>query len=195
MKKVLLAFVCLATGFMAVVGAQPSTDKQPLERNFEAGGIVHLYLAAADYKIVGQREPQIRVGWHVDRPEQAGRVHVETDVQGATATIRTHGPNNGLHFQIALPERSDVDVDLAAGDIEIKGIEGNKALSMWAGDVSIDVGRPDLYRDVEASVRFGDLSAPPFNVSKGGIFRSFRWTGNGRYSVHAKLFAGDLRLR
>jgi hypothetical protein len=195
MKKVSLAFVCLATGFMAVLGAQPSSDKQPLERGFQAGGIVHLYLAPAEYKIVGGSEPKIRVEWRVDSPEKASRVHVETDVHGSTATIRTHGPKNGLHFQIALPQRSDVDVDLGAGDIEVKGIEGNKDLSMWAGDVSIDVGRADQYREVEASVRFGDISAPPFQVSKGGIFRSFRWTGNGRYSVHAKLFAGDLRLR
>jgi hypothetical protein len=195
MKKVSLAFVCLGILSMAVLAAQPSTDKQPLEREFQAGGLVHLHLTPGDYNIVGHTEPQIRISWHVDRPEQAGGVHVETDVRGATATIRTHGPKNGLHFDIALPARSDVDVDLGAGDIEVKGIEGNKDLSMWAGDVSIDVGRADLYREVEASVRFGDISAPPFQVAKGGIFRSFRWTGNGRYSVHAKLFAGDLNLR
>jgi len=43
-------------------------------------------------------------------------------------------------------------------------------------------------------VRFGDLDARPFGVSKGGIFRSFNWKGDGRYTVKASLFAGDLKI-
>jgi hypothetical protein len=44
-------------------------------------------------------------------------------------------------------------------------------------------------------VRFGEISAPPFNRSTGGIFRSLSWSGSGKYLVRAKLFAGDLKLR
>jgi hypothetical protein len=40
----------------------------------------------------------------------------------------------------------------------------------------------------------GDLKAPPFQVNKGGLFRSFDWRGKGPYRLHAKLKAGDLRL-
>jgi hypothetical protein len=195
MKRLPLLLAAAATLLVAIASAQPTSNNPPVERAFAAGGAVQLNLAAADYRIVGRAEPKIRVSWRVDHSEDAGRVHVETDVRGTTATIRTTGPKNGLHFQIELPERSDVNVELSAGDLEVRGIEGNKSLSMWAGDVSIDVGSPDLYREVEASVRFGDISARPFQISKGGIFRSFRWTGKGRYSVRARLFAGDLTLR
>jgi hypothetical protein len=195
MKTVPLVLAGVGTLLVGTLAAQPSSDRQPVERTFAAGGRIRLQLAAAEYRIVGRSEPRIRIGWRVDRPEQAGSVHVETDVRGSTAVIRTSGPKNGLHFQIDLPERSDVDVNLSAGDLDVRGIEGNKTLSMWAGDVSIDVGRPDLYRDVSATVRFGDLTAHPFHVSKGGIFRSFRWKGQGKYSVRASLFAGDLTLR
>jgi hypothetical protein len=195
MRTLLLGLSAVATLFVGVLAAQPSADKQPVERAFAAGGAIRLDLAAADYRIVGRSEPKIRIGWRVDRADEAGRVHVETNVHGNRAIIRTSGPKNGLHFQIDIPERSDVDLNLSAGDVDLRGIEGNKILSMWAGDASIDVGRPELYRDVEASVRFGDITARPFRISKGGIFRSFHWTGQGKYSIRAKLFAGDLRLQ
>jgi hypothetical protein len=157
--------------------------------------MIRLNLTAGDYRIVGRPEEKIRVSWRLDHPERGRQVEVKADISGRTATLRTSGPRNGVHFTIELPERSDLDLDLSAGDLEVRGIEGNKTLWMWAGDVSMDVGRPELYRDVQASVRFGDISAHPFQVSKGGIFRSFKWTGTGKYSVRAKLFAGDLTLR
>ena len=34
----------------------------------------------------------------------------------------------------------------------------------------------------------------PFNVRKEGLFRSFEWTGKGRYELRAHLTAADLRL-
>ena len=100
-----------------------------------------------------------------------------------------------MHYTIDVPARSDIEIDLTAGDLDVRGIEGNKRVESWAGDVRIEVGRPDQYRSVEASVRAGDLNARPFNVSKGGLFRSFSWKGSGPYSLAVKLFAGDLTLR
>jgi hypothetical protein len=94
-----------------------------------------------------------------------------------------------------VPTRSDVEIDMSAGDLDVRGIEGSKRVETWAGDVSIDIGQPEQYRLVEASVRAGDLSALPFKVSKGGLFRSFSWKGTGPYSLRVKLFAGDLTLR
>jgi hypothetical protein len=41
----------------------------------------------------------------------------------------------------------------------------------------------------------GELSAQPFNVDKGGLFRSFKMQGAGVYKVHAHVGAGDLTLK
>ena len=73
-------------------------------------------------------------------------------------------------------------------------IRGNKDIEMHAGDVDIDVGRPEDYKHVDAALWAGDLTATPFHVNKGGLFRSFDWNGNGPYRLHAHLMAGDLRL-
>ena len=61
--------------------------------------------------------------------------------------------------------------------------------------MTIEVGPREDYRSVQASVTAGDLSARPFDVTKGGLFRSFSWQGQGKYSLTARLTAGDLTLR
>lgn len=186
-----VAAAALLAWMLPILDQQP----QPFERPFAKGGTIRLELAAADYRISGTTDEKIRIRSRTSQPEDADKARVEVDVRGTAATIRTAGPKNGLHFDIEVPQRSDLDIDLSAGDVEVRGIEGNKALSMWAGDVNIDVGRAGLYRQVDASVRVGDISAAPFDISKGGILRSFTWRGGGQYTLRVRLFAGDLTLR
>jgi hypothetical protein len=115
-------------------------------------------------------------------------------ISGAVATVRTTGPRNNFRVEIDVPQRVDLDVELSAGDLTVRGIEGNKTLSMWAGDVTIDVGDPGQYRRVDATVRAGEISASPFGRSTGGLFRSLHWKGPGNYILDARLTAGDLKL-
>jgi hypothetical protein len=121
-------------------------------------------------------------------------VRVSADVSGKTATVRTGGPRNGFRVEIEIPERSNVHLDLSAGELRMRGVEGSKDISMWAGEASIEVGDPTRYRRVDATVRFGEIGARPFNVNKGGIFRSFHWNGKGEYTLRARIFAGELQL-
>lgn len=185
------AVALLSAGLQA--GQNPTANV--VEKAFAKGGTIRMKLAAGDYRITGRPDERIRVAWRTDRPEEAANVRADAEVSGSSAVLATTGPKNGLHFTIDVPARTDIDIDLSAGDLEVRGIEGNKKVETWAGDVSIDIGQPEQYRQVEASVRAGDLNARPFNVSKGGLLRSFSWTGKGPYSLHVKLFAGDLTLR
>ena len=189
--SVAAAVVLLASAPQAI----QSTPATSIERGFVKGGTIRMKLAAGDYRIAGRSEDKIRISWRTDNPGDAARVKADIQVNGTTASLATTGVKNGLHFTIDVPARSDVDIDLTAGDLEVRGIEGSKKVESWAGDVSIDIGQPEQYRDVEASVRAGDLTALPFKVSTGGLMRSFKWTGKGPYSLQVKLFAGDLTLR
>jgi hypothetical protein len=198
MKTSLLAVAAAVAILASPLSATPAVQTafgQPVEKPFVKGGVIRMKLAAGDYRITGWSDDKIRVSWRVDRAGDAETVKADTEIRGTNAVIATRGANHGVHFTIDVPSRSDIDIDLSAGDLEVRGIEGNKRIESWAGDMSIDVGKPDQYRSVEASVRAGDLNAQPFNVSKGGLLRSFSWKGKGPYSLEVKLFAGDLTLR
>jgi hypothetical protein len=190
-----VALTTLAASTVATRAAQ-STSGQPIDKAFAKGGTVVMRLSAGDYRISGTADDKIRVDWRVDRASDADTVKARVDVSGTRAVVETSGAKHGgVHYTIDIPSRSDIEVDLTAGDLEVRGIEGSKRVESWAGDLSIEVGRPEQYRSVEASVRAGDLSARPFNVSKGGLFRSFTWTGKGPYSLRVKLVAGDVTLK
>jgi hypothetical protein len=183
----------LGCRLLAAVPGTGTLDAQPVEKAFVQGGRITLNLVAGDYRITGRPDNKIRVAWRSDKGD-ADPIRASADISGSSATIQTAGKNHSVHFDVDVPARSDLDVDLSAGDLIVNGIEGNKTIGSWAGDMSIDVGRADLYKDVDVSVRAGDLSAPPFNVATGGLFRSFHWTGHGKYFLKIKLFAGDLTL-
>jgi hypothetical protein len=189
------AALTLLAGSMPAATQSGSSTGQPVDTPFPKAGTIRMSLAAGDYKISGRADDRIRVAWRADKPENAANLKAAAEIRGNTAVIATSGFRNGVHFTIDVPTRSDVEIDMSAGDLDVRGIEGSKRVETWAGDVSIDIGQPEQYRLVEASVRAGDLSALPFKVSKGGLFRSFSWKGTGPYSLRVKLFAGDLTLR
>ena len=193
-----MRFVAAAVGVVALVetlaAAVPQSPAGQVTKSFTAGGRIYLDLSAGDYSIKGYPEPAIRVRWTTRQGRDERKVRADVQVDGGSATIRTRGPKNRFLVEIDVPERTDLDLLVTAGDIRIRGVEGNKRLSMWAGDVTIEVGDPSLYRRVDATVRAGDLSARAFGRSTGGLFRSFRWDGKGKYTIDASLFAGDLKL-
>ena len=192
---VAVALTLLAGSTGAYQSPAPGSSGQPVDTPFAKAGTIRMKLAAGDYRISGRADDRIRIAWRADRPEDAANLKADAEVRGTTAVLATSGFRNGVHFTIDVPARSDVEIDLTAGDLDVRGIEGNKRVESWAGDVSIDIGQPEQYRTVEASVRAGDLTAAPFKVSTGGLFRSFNRTGKGPYTLKVKLFAGDLTLR
>ncbi len=165
-----------------------------VERPFVAGGQVRMDLSAADYTIEPGRDDRILIRWEARSAEDASSVRVDIQRRGSEATVTTHGPHNNLRMVVEVPARTDLKVDLSAGDLKLRGIEGNKDVGSWAGDISIDVVRAGDYGSVDAAVKAGDLMATAFKVSKSGLFRSFSWKGPGRYTLRVRLTAGDLRL-
>jgi hypothetical protein len=196
--RIALATAILGTALVTAPLAGTDQDgraKESLERAFSQNGRIRMDLSAGDYRISGSPDNRIRLEWSVRDPAHLPRVKARADVHDREATITTDAPSNkGLKVVIQVPKQADLYVRLTAGDLRIDGIQGNKDVEMYAGDVRIDVGRAEDYRNVDASVWAGDITAPPFQVNKGGLFRSFDWRGKGPYRLHAKLKAGDLHL-
>ena len=189
-----LALAALVAALHVGTAAQTSAPPSEVERQFAKGGRILMDLSAGDYTIRGTAVDVIRLRWQTRDARDMDRVRAEVKVDGGRATVLTRGPKNNFTVTVDLPQRADIDINLSAGDLKVRGVEGSKSLSMWAGDVSMEVGDASLYQRVDATVRAGEIHAPPFGRSTGGIFRSLHWKGTGKYTIHARLTAGDLKL-
>jgi len=195
--RITVASAILTTAFAAAPFSQTSQDARvsdSLERPFTANGRISFSLSAGEYRITGSPDNRLRMKWTVRDPDDLPRVFAAADVKGREAAITTDGPNN-FKADIQVPTHADLHVRLTAGELTISGIAGNKDVALHAGELYIDVGRPEDYHSVSASVWAGEVHADPFKVSKEGLFRSFNWTGKGRYTLEARLKAGELHLR
>ena len=184
--------LCILIGAAA---AQTATQPGHAEQAFANNGRVNLDLSAGEYEIRSGATDKIVVNYSTHDPEHDRDVEVKF-VGGHDSThLTVNGPHNNFHATIEVPPQTDLYVRLSAGDMRIRGIEGNKDVESHAGDLIIDVGHASDYAAVDASVHAGDINAGAFNVEKGGLFRSFRLRGTGKYRLHAHLGAGDLTLR
>ena len=195
MRAWLAAAIVGATFATLVVSAQDARTSSSLERPFAANGRITMDLVAGDYHVTGSTENRVRLDWSVRDADKLAKVEARAEVRDRELRITTNGPsNNHLKFTIQVPSQSDLYVRLTAGDLTIEGIRGNKDVELRAGDLRIDVGRAEDYNKVDAGLWAGDLKASAFQIYKGGLFRSFDWTGGGPYRLHAHLLAGDLYL-
>jgi hypothetical protein len=194
--RIIIATALFGTALTA--SPLPLPDTRPsdsLERPFAANGRIRMDLSAGEYRITGAADDRIRMQWSVQEGEDVKRVRARADVRGTEARVTTDGPMNHFKVAIQVPARADLYIRLTAGDISIKHVEGNKDVELHAGEIDIDAGRTDDYNRVDASVWAGELHASPFGATREGLFRSFDWSGKGRYRLHAKLKAGEIRIR
>jgi hypothetical protein len=195
MTRVMLAMLSMAISGSLGSG-QVAVDRNTIERPFAEGGCVRLDLASGDYDVRAGDADRIVVRWSADddlRVKDLRKLSIDVHVDGRMATVHTDGPTKHIRFTIEMPARSDVFLRMKAGDVDVQGIEGNKDIRMTAGDLTIGV-RPDTLWYAHGSVTFGDIAASPLGIEKGGIKRSFEWIGGGKYTLEARLFAGDLKL-
>ena len=172
--RTLAAVALLGIAFVAAPASQTAQNPRlsdSLERPFPANGQIRMDLSAGEYHITGSMENRVRLQWRVRDPEELSQVRAKADVRGREASIMTDGPD---HFKvdIEVPSRADLYIRLTAGELSVDKVEGNKDIGLHAGEIDIDVVRPEDYHSVSASVWAGELHAAPFNLSKEGLFRS-----------------------
>jgi hypothetical protein len=185
-----------SVGLILLALAASAAALQPegrLERPFAPGRHLWMDLSSGSYLVQPGADDKVVVRWNSNDPDSRN-IKVSLDARGNDAAVVTTGESGHFRVIVEVPPQTDVTSRLSAGDFRIQGITGNKDISSWAGNVVIEVRRPDDYRSVSASVTAGDLVADAFDVNKGGLFRSFSWKGPGRYTLTARLTAGDLRL-
>lgn len=178
----------------AVTTAAAAGQKEgKLERPFAPGRHLWMDLSSGNYIVQPGTDDKIVVRWDSTDPD-SNNIRVTLEARGNDASVVTTGESSHFRVVVEVPAQTDITSRLSAGDFRVQGVTGNKDISSWAGNVVIQVSRPDDYKTVSASVTAGDLDASAFDVKKGGLFRSFSWKGPGKYALTVRLTAGDLRL-
>jgi hypothetical protein len=199
MRTVLFALLCL--GVISLVAQDVKVNdaqieevgKSPVEAKFSPGGQVRMDLCSGGIELVGKDEGLVRVSYH---PQHDDDVKVRLQVAGTHADLRVTGcPHNNFRMTIEVPKSSDLYIRMMAGELEIRDITGDKDVELHFGQLTMDIGKPDDIARVRASVNSGELEASAFDISMGGLFRSFERTGPGKYRVRAHVGAGQLELR
>jgi hypothetical protein len=196
MRTFLLALLSLNTALLCAQDANiEARDRSPVEAKFSSGGQLSLDLCSGGVNLKGIDENLLRVSYHSehDRTDDV-RVHLETS--GGKADVKVRGcPHNNFWLTVELPKSSDLYVRMFAGELNVKGITGNKDVQLHFGQLTMEIGQPGDYAHVDGSVNSGELDAAPFDLNKGGLFRSFERSGPGKYRLHAHVGAGELDLR
>lgn len=194
MKLWLIAFALLTS--WASLSAQQNPHDGVVQQAFASGGTVRLHLEAGGYTVKPTDSAIIVITYPANSTGHTSEVKVDIKPAASRADVYVrHTPHNNFQATIEVPRRSNLWARLSAGQLDIEDVEGDKDIEMWAGQLNIAVPHPEAYGHRDASVLAGDLEASAFNISKGGLFRSFREQGPGKYRLHAHLTAGEIDVR
>jgi hypothetical protein len=193
--------VIAATMFLAMLSMMPmnlvaqtlfaQSTGSPAEKDFVSSGKIEITLESGDYDIRASSDNRIHVRWN-----EASGARVKLTTNGKSADLRVENtPHNNFHATIEVPALTDLRIRLTAGDLRVSGIKGDKDIEANAGNLNVLVGSSSDWGDVDASVTAGDLNAPAFKAATGGLFRSIKWKGPGKYRLHVHVMAGDVNLR
>ena len=162
------------------------------EKPFAAGGRIEMQLGAGSYTVRPARGGVIRV----TLGGNAGTTRVDVSTADTRATVLVQDtPRKNFEATIEVPQTADLVIRLAAGDLKVEAIGGNKDVESNAGNVDIVTGDSQDYASVDASVQAGDINADAFGESRSGLFPKLTWSGKGKYTLRARLIAGNLTLR
>jgi hypothetical protein len=176
--------------------AQQLAPEASAQQSFASGGTIHLHLEAGGYTITPSDSEIIVVTCQARSDRQLKSAKVSIKPAGTRADVYVlNTPNNNFKATIQVPRRSDLWVRLTAGELDVGSVEGNKDLALNAGSLRVDIPRPQEYGQRDASVTTGSIESSAFEVSKGGLFRSFSQHGPGKYRLHARVIAGEIVLR
>jgi hypothetical protein len=192
MKHLSLWLVLLVPGLLHAQNAGGTSTQQ----KFISGGTIRLHLEAGGYTITPGDSENIVVSCRARTEQQLSRIKVAIKVLGSIGEVYvSETPHNNFQATIEVPRHSNLWARLTAGELDVKAVEGDKNLEVLAGRIQVDVPQPELYGHRDASVMTGSIEASAFDVSKGGLFRSFEQHGPGKYHLHAHVMTGEIDLR
>jgi hypothetical protein len=181
-RTLTILFCCWA---VALMQGLPGSGR--LQLQLVPGQVLKLELSSGDYRIEPGASDKLVV---ISKMSEA-TARFGVDANSKQASVKVDGPPNYVAV-IQIPRNSDLHVRLNGGRLQVAGIEGDKDIESHAGTVSIQVGAPESYAKVDASVGVGHVDARVFQSDQEGFGKSFHRQGPGRYHLHAHVGEGEI---
>ena len=135
--------------------------------------------------------------------ERAAKLSLATEVDGNTLRFRVDGMPavnaRGLNLRgrIQVPRATTLEVNLGAGELKIRGIEGDLDVDVGAGEIEIDLRERDV-RSVRVGVGIGEatLSVSGHTIEGSGwLGHRVRWgEGSGPSRIAVNLGVGEVHV-
>jgi hypothetical protein len=198
MLKAIAVFTLLACGVTLAderaVIAEKGKDR--FETEFAPGGRVQLEVRSGDVRISGSDSNKISIHYEGRNGNDIEEVEVRCKKLGSNAELHiSGGPRHEFLIRIEVPRETELRVRMPFGALEIERVRGSKDVEIHAGQLTMEIGDPKDYAQIEASVTTGALEAGVLGISKGGLFRSYKKDGPGKYKVSAHVGSGEIDLR
>jgi len=198
MLKAAAIFLMLAAGIALAEerGVIVEKGKDRFETEFAPGRRLELEVQSGDVRISGTDSNKISIHYEGRRGSDVEDVVVHCKKTESRAALEiSGGPRNEFQILIEVPRETELHVRMPFGDLNIAGVRGGKDVELHAGQLTIETGDPNDYAQIEASVLTGELNLSVLGVDKGGLFRSYKKDGPGKYKLYAHVGSGELDLR
>jgi hypothetical protein len=152
----------------------------------------------AGIEIIGTDQEGIHVSCTADDLDSARdiRLRISGTADHAKLTISGAYLKHGdLKIRIEVPRKTNLGVEMPAGQVKVDEVVGDKDIEMHAGQILISSTHKWNYRKVDASVGVGQVNAQVYGENKGGFIRIVRKeNAEGEYRLHAHVTTGQIDL-
>jgi hypothetical protein len=194
----LLACIAVVSPVCVAQTKLEATDlvNHPFSEDFASGGKLRLRVRSGEIHVIGTAENKISVELSGKKAYDTRNLKVRLERRDSTSNMRiSGGPRNDLTITIRIPTNTDLYARIPFGEVHVENIAGDQDVELHAGELTVVVRDSAAYSHIDASVFSGEVDAVAFGESHGGLFRSFRREGSGRYRLHAHVGAGQLTLQ
>jgi hypothetical protein len=195
MKHLVLAASLLIATPSAFALAKGSCNS-PVNLDAQPGISLDIDSISSGIDIVGTDQPGVRISCTMADGEDADRVQLRAERTGDFGKIHVTGRDvHNLHVRIEVPKKTSFRLRMAAGQVTVNDVAGNKDIDLHAGQVIVAQVDSAQYHSVHASVEIGDVRAAAFGAEKGGFFRSFdKDSAGGPYRLRVHVMTGSVEL-
>lgn len=196
--KILCAAAAAALVGCGITGtAQTVACGQVLDAPLRPGSTLLIDSRPAGLEIAGADSQTIHVTCSADHADSPENYSIQFS-GGPHATLRIRGGSShhgGVEVHISVPRRSNLQVEMGAGEVTVRNVRGDKDIDLYAGQVTISSPERWDYRSVDASVDIGEVKAAAYGEDTGGFFRSFSHRDDaGEYRLHVHVMTGEIDL-